>query len=185
VDEKVKLGREDIYLQLEDFKGAFIQASRGLGSCLDNVELRLIGLSNNPQAPATAPPNIRCTSNAWAGTLGEVADNMSRQPPKPIYVGDDLFEEVTTRIKTRVNELEQKLSGALARAIRFAGLGFQTIAESNAWLETSLQKHQSGLIVDAHMVFEHIYHAIKGNDTIAIMEKLYKSKFSASPIAWL
>jgi hypothetical protein len=60
------------------------------------------------------------------------------------------------------------------RAIKFAGLGFQSIAESNAWLETHLRRHQSGLIVNVHMVFEHIYHAIKGIDLTGTMEKLYK-----------
>jgi hypothetical protein len=58
----------------------------------------------------------------------------------------------------------------------FAGLGFQSIADSNAWLETELKRHQSGLIVDVHMVFEHIFHAINGIDTIGTMEKLYKIK---------
>jgi hypothetical protein len=76
--------------------------------------------------------------------------------------------------------MERKLSGLLAkneeRAIRFAGLGFQTIGESSAWLKIAMRKHQSGLIVDVHMVFEHVYHAIEGIDTIATMEKLYKIK---------
>jgi hypothetical protein len=31
-------------------------------------------------------------------------------------------------------------------------------------------------VVDAHMVLEHVYHAINGIDTIAVMEKLYKIK---------
>lgn len=63
------------------------------------------------------------------------------------------------------------------RAIRFSGLGFPTIAKSNAWLKTTLQKHQSGFIIDAaHMVFKHIYHVIEGIDMIATMDKLYKIK---------
>jgi uncharacterized MAPEG superfamily protein len=84
-------------------------------------------------------------------------------------------------VETRVDGMKRKLSSLLAkteeRAIRFAGLGFQTIADSNAWLELVLRKHQSGLLVDAHMVFEHVNHgAIEGIGTIATMEKLYKIK---------
>jgi hypothetical protein len=33
-----------------------------------------------------------------------------------------------------------------------------------------------GLIVDVHMVFEHVYPAIEGTGTISTMEKLYKIK---------
>jgi hypothetical protein len=76
--------------------------------------------------------------------------------------------------------LETKLAKLIAkgdeRAINFAGLGFQSISKSNAWLETELVQHPSGLIVDMHMVFEHLYYALKGVDTISTMEKLYKIK---------
>jgi hypothetical protein len=36
--------------------------------------------------------------------------------------------------------------------------------------------HRLGLIVDIHMVFEHVYHAIEGINNIAMMEKHYKIK---------
>jgi hypothetical protein len=62
------------------------------------------------------------------------------------------------------------------KAIRFMGLGFQTISESNTWLEANLPNHWKGLIVNVHAVFKHIHHAIKGIDTITTMEKLYKIK---------
>jgi hypothetical protein len=40
--------------------------------------------------------------------------------------------------------------------IRIAGLGFQTMAESNAWLEILMRYHQSGLVANVHMVFKHV-----------------------------
>jgi hypothetical protein len=77
-------------------------------------------------------------------------------------------------------DLETKVVGLVAksneRAIVLAGLGFQSFAASNAWLEIELPGHQSGLIVDAHMVFKHTHNAIEGVDTIATMDKLYKIK---------
>jgi hypothetical protein len=39
-----------------------------------------------------------------------------------------------------------------------------------------LKRHQSCLIVDVHVGFEHIFHAINGMDTLAMMKKLYKIK---------
>jgi hypothetical protein len=65
------------------------------------------------------------------------------------------------------------------KAISFSGLGFQSIEESNAWLETELIRHPSGLIIDVHMVFEHIYSSLKGIDTIGTMEKNYKIKVTS------
>jgi hypothetical protein len=61
------------------------------------------------------------------------------------------------------------------RVIMFAGLGFQSFLASNAWLEMELPGHPSGLIVDAHMVFKHIHHTIKGVDTTATMETLLQN----------
>jgi hypothetical protein len=93
---------------------------------------------------------------------------------------DNNAEEELRRVETRVDNLEQKLNSLVSksdeRAIRLAGLGFQSIADSNAWLAAELPQHRSGLIVDAHTVLEHVYHAIEGIDTIAMMEKLYKIK---------
>jgi hypothetical protein len=90
------------------------------------------------------------------------------------------MNDSTKRVDGRVDTLERKSNGVIAksdeRAISFAGLRFQTIGDSNAWLETEAQRHQAGLVVDTHMLFEHVYHAINGIDTIAVMEKLNKIK---------
>jgi hypothetical protein len=51
MDQQVKIGREDFYKQLEDFKLVFIHATRGLGSHLNNVELRIIGMSDTTVSP--------------------------------------------------------------------------------------------------------------------------------------
>jgi hypothetical protein len=75
--------------------------------------------------------------------------------------------------------LEKKLNGLVfksnERALMFSGLGFLSMEDSNPWLEIEQRRHQSGLIVDVHMVvFERIFHAINGIDTLGNMEKLYK-----------
>jgi hypothetical protein len=114
--------------------------------------------------------------------MGEqTADCLSRQPIQaPIREVTGEREDVLGLVKQRLIALETKLAKLIAkgdeRAINFAGLGFQSISKSNAWLETELVNHPSGLIVDVHMVFEHIYYALKGIDTISTMEKLYKIK---------
>jgi hypothetical protein len=103
------------------------------------------------------------------------------QPPQvPTQGGTEMVREYIAQAKSRMISLETKLSKLVAkgdeRAISFAGLGFQSIGKANAWLEMELIKHPSGLIVDVHMVFEHIHYALEGIDTISTMEKLYKIK---------
>jgi hypothetical protein len=58
------------------------------------------------------------------------------------------------RVEHQVDLIKQKVPVAKSdeHAIRFADLGFQSSSDSNAWLEIELQNHQSGLIVDAHMM---------------------------------
>jgi hypothetical protein len=78
---------------------------------------------------------------------------MSRQrPPRALVQNindEDLDSAVgmALRIKARVDQMERKLFGLLAkneeRAICFSGLGFKTMAKSNAWLEIKLKRHQS------------------------------------------
>jgi hypothetical protein len=68
--------------------------------------------------------------------------------------------------------MEWKLTGLISksdeRAIHFAGVGFQTIAGSNAWLEANLPRHPAGLIVDVHTVlFEHVNLTIEGTNTFS------------------
>jgi hypothetical protein len=58
------------------------------------------------------------------------------------------------------------------QAIRFSGLGFQ----ANAWLVINMPSHQCGMIVDVHMVMEHIQATISGKDSLGQLEKLYKLK---------
>jgi hypothetical protein len=107
--------------------------------------------------------------------------NHGRSADDNIYLDhDETRDEMATRVENRVNQLESKLNGLVAkrdeRAIQFSGLGFQSMKESNAWLEMELRHHQSGLVVDVHMVFEHVYYSVNGINTIGMLEKLYKIK---------
>jgi hypothetical protein len=167
VDDKVKLTQEDFYQQLNEFKAAFTNASRGQRGRLDNVELCVLGLSEN-SGTGNHEPNITNTVHPTADRFSHKEDRHRLDQDTTTSGGrdDGALENLTQQVKIRINEIEEKLHGLLAksdkRAIRF--LGFQSI--------------EAGLVVDAHMVFEHIYHAIKGIDTIANMEKLYKIKVS-------
>ena len=180
---QIMVSRDEAYHKLDSFKAALIGATRGLGGQMDKVELRLVDLA------ATLQQGPISMEFVPGGSRGDMADALSRRPSPPPMAPSArpedisaLANEVITKIEMRMVDMETKLSGLLAqgdeRAIKFSGLGFQSIGQSNAWLETELRNHPSGLIVDIHMVLEHIHRALEGSETIAVMERLYKIKVS-------
>ncbi len=73
VDDKVKLTQEDFYQQLNEFKAAFTNASRGQRGRLDNVELCVLGLSEN-SGTGNHEPNITNTAHPTADRLTQSTD---------------------------------------------------------------------------------------------------------------
>jgi hypothetical protein len=94
---------------------------------------------------------------------------------KPVWVS-----EVIQSFEARIEGLSTRLSKVTAdtdeQAIRFAGLGFRSMREANAWLMIHMPEHHCGLIVDVHIVFEHIQVQSFGQDSIKALESLFKLK---------
>jgi hypothetical protein len=180
---QVNVIQEEFTKRFDAFKGAFIGATRGLGGRLDNVEIQIMSMvsklgDRNVALEYTALPRGPTEGHNAIDRASRMEVDQGRG--QALGETSDLAAEVIQQIETRMVAMENKLSGLLAkgdeRAIKFAGLGFQSIKQSNAWLEAEMRKHPSGLIVDVHMVLEHIHYALEGIDTIATMEKLYKIK---------
>jgi hypothetical protein len=95
--------------------------------------------------------------------------------PKPEWV-----EEVIKSFETRIEDLSSRLAKVTSetdeQAIRFAGLGFRSAREVNAWLMIHMPAHRCGLIVDVHIVMEHIQVQSFGQDSIKTLESLFKLK---------
>jgi hypothetical protein len=61
---------------------------------------------------------------------------------------------------------------------RFFGLGYKDCRASERWVQEHLQDCVFSLIVDVHLVIEHIYNAISVNDvTLKQLQSVYKLKF--------
>jgi hypothetical protein len=90
------------------------------------------------------------------------------------------FDDVMKGFEGRLDKVSDRVSKVTAEtdehAIRFAGLGFRSSKESNAWLVLHMPDHHCGLVVDVHMVMEHIQAAITGTDSISMSDKLFKLK---------
>jgi hypothetical protein len=175
-DDQVQASWDNSYGKLNLFKTAFISTTRGLGGQLDNVELSMIGFVNSvPQAAHTARAS---DPHSGLGQTAGLAQCLTQSQVINVDEGETR-EELRVRVEARINSLKKNnglVSKIDKRAIMFSGLGFLSMEDSNVWLEMAQRRHQSSLIVDIHMVFKHIFHAINGIDTLGIMEKLFKIK---------
>jgi hypothetical protein len=66
----------------------------------------------------------------------------------------DVFRNVVASINRKVDQL---IADTHQDSVKFNGFGFRRVEEANAWIATHLPDHKFGLIVDVHMVFEHVY----------------------------
>jgi hypothetical protein len=104
--------------------------------------------------PAAAPPvSAASTSPDWADTF--------------VKTFEKRLDDVSVRLAKVTSETDEQ-------AIRFAGLGFRSLRESEAWLAIHLPEHQCGLIVDVHIVMEHVHASIGGQEVIGQLQKQIK-----------
>jgi hypothetical protein len=101
------------------------------------------------------------------------APTRAASEPKPEWV-DDVIKSFETRIEDISTRLSKVTADTDEQAVRFAGLGFRSHKEAHAWLEIHLPSHHCGLIVDVHVVFEHVHAQIFGTDSIKTSQSLIK-----------
>jgi len=92
-----------------------------------------------------------------------------------------LEEDINQREKVvlgLISGLERELSSLRANydaeAIKFGQLGFRSSKESDAWVITHHPGEDFGLLVDFHLVMEHVYVQMTGQKLISNLEKIYK-----------
>jgi hypothetical protein len=104
-----------------------------------------------------ASRNIRSPSKGVENRSGYVSSPQSTgsNEAKPDWVADVIksFESRIENLSTRMAQITVEND---EQAIWFAGLGFRSSQEANAWLVINIPGHHCGLIVDVHTVFEHI-----------------------------
>jgi uncharacterized protein YoxC len=92
----------------------------------------------------------------------------------------DWSSEAIKAFEVRLEDMSSRLSKVTAEtdetSIRFAGLGFRSSREANAWLMIHLPDHPCGLIVDVHIVMEHVSASLSSNEIISRLEKQVKLK---------
>jgi hypothetical protein len=120
--------------------------------------------------------DIKSMGSRWEVTPSRVI------PPPPAVPGPapEWIDGVMKSFETRLDDISSRVSKVTAeldeQAIRFAGLGFRSSKDANAWLLMRMPEHHCGLVVDIHIVMEHVHSSISGQDSIGRMDKSFKLK---------
>ena len=90
----------------------------------------------------------------------------------------DDFDQRESIMLSRMSDLESELASLRASkdstAIKFGRLGFRTQSDCSSWLQTHHPSDEFGLLVDFHLVMEHVFVQINGQKLLANLEKIYK-----------
>jgi hypothetical protein len=150
-------------VRINKIKAFVLKTTKHLQDCIDDQGL---------DADLNFPPAVTLDT-AKSGSKSEPVKEENH--PKPEWV-----EDVIRSFETRIEELSTRMARITAdtdeQAVRFAGLGFRTSREANAWLVMHMPAHHCGLIVDVHTVMEHIQVQSFGQDSIKTLESLIKLK---------
>ncbi len=112
---------------------------------------------------------IDAEMDAWTFGKKPEADATPDWSSEAIKDFEDRLEDMSSRLSNVTAETDET-------SIRFAGLGFRSSREANAWLMIHLPDHPCGLIVDVHIVMEHVSASLSSNEIISRLEKQVKLK---------
>ena len=79
---------------------------------------------------------------------------------------DEQWNQVAKEVRSIQDKLAKYLFESDREAIKFCGLGFRTYLDAQIWREENCNSQSFGLIVDAHMVLEHVYSSIFSFDVV-------------------
>jgi hypothetical protein len=174
IDSDVANGNSGIKTLQVFVKESTLRLNEKLDVEVQDLHAKLENLGKRPRSddPTKEGPKLKRQAGRTPTGAHEAGDRRTERP--------DWASEVISTFEGRVNGLENKVQKISAdsdeTAIKFAGLGFRSQKETAAWCEIAIPHHNCGLIVDAHMVLEHVNAAIEGQETIHRLEKLSRLK---------
>jgi hypothetical protein len=85
-----------------------------------------------------------------------------------------------TALEGKLDDLKREVTLLISNddvgAIKFCGLGFRNTKEAEAYILKEMPSHSYGLIVDAHMIMEHVYELISNRSVLDQLYKIHKIK---------
>ena len=95
-------------------------------------------------------------------------------------VAETQLEVVAKRVASIENQVRGLIADSTDSAISFAGLGFRSQVEVQAWITAELKTHSFGLFPDVYTLLDWIYAASDAEDTLLTrLEKLHKLKIES------
>ena len=100
------------------------------------------------------------------------------QPPDLSGIHDDI-----DKLQDRLDDMQAEMAnigGDSPDVISYQSLGFRNPDEANAWIEEHCPHGKYGLIIDFHIMMEHVEQKIKDVDALARLEKVHKIKLPSN-----
>ena len=94
--------------------------------------------------------------------------SLSLAPPSTGGYGVDLtgIHDDIDRLQDRMDDIQVEISnlgGESPEIVNYQNLGFKNLEQANAWNEENCPHRKYGLIVDFHIMMEHVEQKIKGS----------------------
>jgi hypothetical protein len=180
VIDQVSVAKNVLNSKSRGLRTFVVDIARSLGKRISDLEI-----NGSTTTQSATPPQGLPTQGDYQAEMetrlltleAQVKD--SNPPPLDLENLNSTTVEVG-RLEKRFESMDIKVGKLLAKgddlAIKFSGLGFTKPTDANSWLEKELPHHPSGLIVDAHMVFERIFYNMDNSDTLQRLQQCYKIK---------
>ena len=124
--------------------------------------------------------NLLSVTQSLKSQVEQNANDLKAYSKSPSSIPSTFTSDIKD-LQSRVLSLENstaKLTIQDSESIKFNGLGFSGKPEADAWLNLSSPNGTFGLIVDYHILMEHIHYAISGVDAMKQLQNVYKLKMS-------
>ena len=146
-----------------------LQQAENIKSQIEPLYHRLEQVSNFV-IEATRTLNNKVQNISSSPVINYEPDNNAKLREKTMF-------DKLTQIENELNNLRSQND---TTAIKFGQLGFRSNKDCDAWMETYHPGEEFGLLLDFHLLFEHVYVQMTGQKLISNLEKIYKMKLRSN-----
>lgn len=136
-------------------------------------KIRIVGMNAQSGPPmSTFHQAAQQMGNFGTSASMPMSASVSAPPPPPPHMPPGW----ESRIEDLENKFEAYMKMQETETIKFFNLGFKDFNDAVAWLHTNHALDDFGLLVDPHMVMEHIYQQLAEEDILKSLQTFYKLK---------
>jgi len=156
--------------------------SNSIRSTLNSVSHKadeLYDLKSNEELMIKQIKDLTTFSIESSRKLNDRISNLpSQQQSSTLETFQDEVNQKETLMLGLISKLESDIAGLRSNydtdAIKFGQLGFRSAKDCDGWMELHHPEEDFGLLVDFHLVMEHLYVQTTGQKLMSNLEKVYK-----------